>query len=74
MGVWKACVTVRIRPHLRDELLQFADREQRSLGNLGAILLEWAVEQLKTAGSSQRLRDCKIQLPSSGSRKPSQRV
>ena len=69
MGEWKACVTVRIRPALRDELLQFAKEEQRSLGNLGAILLEWAAEMLKAAGSTQRLRDCKVRLPSSKSRK-----
>jgi hypothetical protein len=68
MGEWKACVTVRIRPPLRDELLAFADREQRSVGNLGAILLEWALEQLKAAGSTQRLRECKIRLPSAASR------
>lgn len=67
MGEWKACVTVRIRPALRDELLKFAEREQRSLGNLGAILLEWAAEQLKVAGSAQRLRECKIRLPSARS-------
>jgi hypothetical protein len=69
MGEWKACVTMRIRPQLRDELLQFADQEQRSLGSLGAILLEWAVEQLKSAGSTQRLRRCKIRLPSNRSQR-----
>lgn len=68
MGEWKACVTVRIRPNLREELLQFAEQEQRSLGSLGAILLEWALEQLKSAGSTQRLRECKIRLPSGVSR------
>lgn len=69
MGEWKACVTVRIQPNLREELLQFADQEQRSLGSLGAILLEWALEQLKSAGSTQRLRDSKIRLGSAVSRK-----
>jgi hypothetical protein len=60
MGEWKACVTMRIRPALRDELVEFAAREQRSLGNVGAILLEWGLKQLKTAGSTERLLKCKV--------------
>jgi len=55
MGEWKASVTIRIRPSLRSDLITFAENEHRSLGNLGAILLEWAFEQLKTAGSTNRL-------------------
>lgn len=60
MGVWKANVTMRIRPALRDQLAEFAVREQRSLGNIGAILLEWSLEQLKAAGSTERLLKTKI--------------
>ncbi len=55
MGEWKACFTLRIRPNLRLELEQFAAREQRSLGNIGAVLLEWSFQQLKAAGSIDRL-------------------
>jgi hypothetical protein len=55
MGEWKASVTMRIKPTLRVELVEFAAREQRSLGNIGAILLEWGLEQLKLAGSTERL-------------------
>ena len=55
MGEWKACVTIRIRPALRVEMEEFAVREQRSLGNLGAVLLEWGFAQLKVAGSVDRL-------------------
>lgn len=55
MGIWKMSVTMRIRPELRAELVEFAAGEQRSLGNLGAILLEWGYEQLKAAGSTERL-------------------
>jgi hypothetical protein len=55
MGEWKAPVTVRVNPALRAELWQFATRERRSLGNIGATLLEWAFEQLKVAGSIDRL-------------------
>jgi hypothetical protein len=40
MGEWKARVSLRIRPALRVKLAEFAAREQRSLGNIGAVLLE----------------------------------
>jgi hypothetical protein len=60
MGEWKAAVTVRVNPALRAELLQFATRERRSLGNIGATLLEWAFEQLKVAGSTERLLQYRI--------------
>jgi hypothetical protein len=34
---------------------QFAARERRTLGNFGELLIEWAFEQLKAAGSTERL-------------------
>jgi len=55
MGVWKVAVTLRMRVDLRAEMIAFAEGEKRSLGNLGAILLEWSFEQLKAAGSTTRL-------------------
>ncbi len=69
MGEWKASVSLRIRPALRIELEQFAAQEQRTLGNVGSLLLEWAFEQLKAAGSTENLRKCKIRLPDAGSRR-----
>ncbi len=33
MGEWKASVTIRILPSLRTELIKFAEKEHRSLGN-----------------------------------------
>ena len=60
LGEWKACVTMRIRPELRNELVALAAREQRSLGNLGALLLEWGLKQLKIAKSTERLLKCKV--------------
>jgi hypothetical protein len=60
MGEWKAAVTLRIPPALRIEVEQFAGRERRSLGNLGAVLLDWSFEQLKVAGSVDRLLRYKI--------------
>lgn len=64
MGEWKAAVTLRIPPALRIEVEQFAGRERRSLGNLGAVLLDWSFEQLKVAGSVDRLLKYKIRQPS----------
>ena len=55
MGEWKATVTIRIPLSLRDKLAQFASREQRSLGNLGALLIDWGLQQLTAAGSTEKL-------------------
>lgn len=55
MGEWKATVTIRIPPSLRDELSRFACGEHRSLGNLSALLIEWGFHQLKAAGSTDEL-------------------
>ena len=55
MGEWKIQVSVRVSPSLRSDLEQYAARERRSLGNFGAVMLEWAFEQLKVVGSTERL-------------------
>lgn len=60
MGECKAPLSLRIRPAVRIEMEQFAATEQRSLGNVGAVLLEWAFEQLKIVGSTERLLKYKI--------------
>lgn len=62
MGEWKAPLSLRVRQALRAELEQFAARERRTLGNIGELILEWAFEQLKTAGSTERLLKYKIRL------------
>jgi hypothetical protein len=48
---------------LRTELERFAVRERRKLGNIGEVLLEWAFEQLKAGGSTERLLTYKIRPP-----------
>jgi len=63
MGEWKAPVSLRVRQALRTELEEFAVRERRTLGNLGELVLEWAFEQLKEAGNTERLLQCRIRLP-----------
>ncbi len=60
MGEWKAQISLRVRQALRSELEQFAARERRKLGNITELILEWAFEQLKTAGSTERLLRYKI--------------
>jgi len=55
MGEWKAPLSLRVRQELRAELEEFAAREKRVLGNLGVLLVEWGFEQLKVAGSTDRL-------------------
>ena len=61
MGEWKAQLSLRVRQQLRQEMEEAAEREKRKLGNLGELLLEWAFEQMKAAGSSQKLLESKIQ-------------
>src|SRR5882762_4971472 len=60
MGEWKAQLSLRVRQALGAELEEFAAREKRRLGNLGELFLEWALEQLKAAGSTQNLMECGI--------------
>lgn len=62
MGEWKAPVSLRVSQDLRRELEGVAARERRKLGNVGEVLLEWAVLQLRVAGTIERL--LKVQLTS----------
>ena len=55
MGEWKAQISIRVRQDLRRDMEAFAEQERRKLGNLGEQLVEWAFEQLKVAGSLDRL-------------------
>lgn len=60
MGEWKAQISLRVRQALRAELEEFAARERRKLGNISELILEWGFEQLKAAGSTDRLLRFKI--------------
>jgi hypothetical protein len=68
MGEWKAQISIRIRQDLRRELEAFAERERRKLGNIGEVLLEWAFEQLKAAGSTERLLKYRVRPSGKGRR------
>lgn len=48
----------------KDDLQKIADHEYRKLGNLGELLMEWSFEQLKAAGSTERLLKYKIRSTS----------
>ena len=60
MGEWKAALSLRIRQEFRRKLEEVAARERRTLGNVGELLLEWAYDQLKIAGSLERLLNANI--------------
>jgi hypothetical protein len=60
MGEWKAQLSLRVRQGLRAELEEFAAQEKRKLGNVGEVILEWGFEQLKAAGSIDRLLKYKV--------------
>lgn len=68
MGEWKAPLSLRVRNELRRELENVAARERRTLGNVGETLMEWANEQLKSAGSIEKLRKYKIRPSADGSK------
>ena len=68
MGEWKAPLSLRVRQALRLELEEIAARERRTLGNIGELILEWGVEQLKAAGSTEKLLKYKIRPGPSSSK------
>jgi hypothetical protein len=51
----ESTLSLRVKQTVRLEMEQLAARERRTLGNLGEILVEWAVEQLREAGSTMKL-------------------
>ena len=60
MGEWKAPLSLRIRQEFRRELEEVAARDRRTLANVGELLLEWAYDQLKIAGSLERLLNARL--------------
>jgi len=66
MGEWKTQISIRISQELRTDLEKFAVTEKRKLGNVSEVILEWGVQQLKAAGSIDRLLKSQV-LPSGSS-------
>jgi hypothetical protein len=62
MGEWKAQISLRVRQQLRHELEDFAAKERRTPGNLGELLVEWSFEQLRAAGSTEKLLNRKVPI------------
>jgi len=44
-------------------LEEYAKHERRTLGNLGEVLLEWALERLKVEGSTEKLLNRPVPIP-----------
>jgi len=63
MGEWKTQLSLRITVQRKTQLQEIADREKRSLGNLGYLLVEWATDQLIAAGSTTKLLHRKAHIP-----------
>ncbi len=63
MGEWKTQLSLRITVQRKTQLQDIADREKRSLGNLGYLLVEWATDQLIAAGSTTKLLHRKAPIP-----------
>jgi len=57
MGERKTQLSPRVSQEFRRDLEAFAARERRVPGTMACIMMEWAMEQLRTAGSIQRLAD-----------------
>ena len=55
MGEWKAQISVRVPHQFRRELQFAAEREHRNLSYLAGLMLEWAFEHLKAAGSTEKM-------------------
>jgi hypothetical protein len=60
MGEWKAQISLRVKQDMRREMEAWASRERRTLGNFTELMVEWAFEQLKVAGSTERLLKLKL--------------
>ncbi len=63
-------MTLRVRSETRQEMDAFALREQRTLSNLATVLLQWAFEKLKAAGSVHELMQGKEATKSTRSKEP----
>ena len=55
MSDLKVPLTVRVSSDLFRELEEFSERDMRRPADVAEMLLKWSLEQLKNAGSLQRL-------------------
>jgi hypothetical protein len=55
MGEWKTQLSIRVSQDFRRAFEAFAEKERRKPSTMADIVLTWAFEQLKAAGSIDRL-------------------
>ena len=60
MGEWRVQVSFRVSQEARAELEKYAAQEKRTLANFGVVLLEWAFQQFKVVGSTEKLLRRKV--------------
>jgi hypothetical protein len=63
MGEWKTSLSLRIKIDTKMELEKYAKREMRTLGNIGEVLIEWALVQLRKAGGTEKLLRRPVPVP-----------
>lgn len=63
MGEWKTSLSLRIKLETKTELEKYAKREMRTLGNIGEVLIEWALVQLQKAGGTEKLLRRPVSVP-----------
>jgi hypothetical protein len=66
MGEWKTQLSIRVSQDFRRAFEAFAEKERRKTSAMADIVLTWAFEQLKAAGSIERL--LKYQLGNRGNK------
>jgi len=66
MGEWKTQLSIRVSQDFRRAFEAFAEKERRRTSAMADIVLTWAFEQLKAAGSIERL--LKYQLGKQGNK------
>lgn len=60
MGEWKTSLSIRVSQDFRRDFEAFAEKERRKTSTMADIVLTWAFEQLKAAGSIERLLKCQL--------------
>jgi DNA-binding XRE family transcriptional regulator len=63
MGEWKTSLSLRIKIDTKTELEKYAKKEMRTLGNIGEVLIEWALVQLQKAGGTEKLLRRTVPVP-----------
>jgi hypothetical protein len=63
MGEWKSQLSLRVLVASKADLETYAKRGNRTIGNLGETLIEWFSEQLRKAGSTEKLLEGPVPIP-----------